>query len=276
MEDERQRDPCDHEHRRSAPCGRRRARRRSGRPEQREDHVGGRVDLPGGRSRAGTPCSWDEEPEPGQERRRELVAPGQEQRDQQPIPPATISQSANSSRRRVAMTPAVRRTGWPGAETVTSSRTCPRKRMDAASRFAPARCARRPAGSRSRCRGERRRVDPRRSRRRLQPRLHLPEGRRAQGAARRSRPAPHAADPPRRRRRSCEASWDEAFAEIDGRLTPILGRGPRRGRRLPRQPDRPQPRQHALRPRAARRRSARATSSRRARSTRCRSRWRAR
>ena len=59
------------------------------------------------------------------------------------------------------------------------------------------------------------------ARRRLQPRVRLPQGRRAQGAPRRPRPRPHAADP-RRRAASREASWDEAFALIDERLSPIL------------------------------------------------------
>ena len=100
--------------------------------------------------------------------------------------------------------------------------------------------------------------DPRRRRRRLQPRLHLPEGRRAQGSSHE--------DPDRlrtplvapRRRASSRRRWDEAFAEIDARLPPILERArPRRGRGLPRQPERAQPRGAALRPRAAARRSAR-------------------
>ena len=46
-------------------------------------------------------------------------------------------------------------------------------------------------------------------------------------------------------------SWDEAFAEVERRLTAVLsGAGPRRRRRLHRQPERPQLRQHARDPAA--------------------------
>ena len=45
-------------------------------------------------------------------------------------------------------------------------------------------------------------------------------------------------------------SWDEAFAEIERRLMPIIAAArPRRGGRLPRQPGRPQPGADALQPR---------------------------
>ena len=48
---------------------------------------------------------------------------------------------------------------------------------------------------------------------------------------------------------SCEATWDEAFAEVEQRLLPVYRRArPRRGGRLPRQPERPQPGRPALRP----------------------------
>jgi hypothetical protein len=57
-------------------------------------------------------------------------------------------------------------------------------------------------------------------RRRLQRRLHLPQGLCAEGPARRPRPPA----PPlvKRDGRFVEASWDEAFAEIERRLVPLL------------------------------------------------------
>ena len=56
---------------------------------------------------------------------------------------------------------------------------------------------------------------------RVQPRLHLPEG--ASGSSSCTR-TPTASAPrwSRRDGELCEATWDEAFAEIDRRLTPIL------------------------------------------------------
>ena len=77
----------------------------------------------------------------------------------------------------------------------------------------------RPGDHDRRRRGDR---HPRRRRRRLQPGLPVPEGRVAAGAARGSRPAAHAAAPRARRRPAPRRSWDEAFAEIDRRLPPIL------------------------------------------------------
>ena len=83
---------------------------------------------------------------------------------------------------------------------------------------------------------------PRRPRRRVQPRLHLPEGLDAEPAPRGPRPAPRAAGAPRRRA-GARSSWDEAFAEVERLLLPIIERArPRRRRRLPGQPQRPQPR----------------------------------
>ena len=53
-----------------------------------------------------------------------------------------------------------------------------------------------------------------------------------------------------------EVTWDEAFAEIEARLLPILERDGRNAvRRLPGQPVGPQPRRHALREGRAARRS---------------------
>ena len=68
-------------------------------------------------------------------------------------------------------------------------------------------------------RGRRRRGDahPRRRRRRVLPRLPLPQGLDAERAARRPRPAAHAARAPRRPARA-RSSWDEAFAEVERRL----------------------------------------------------------
>ena len=75
---------------------------------------------------------------------------------------------------------------------------------------------------------------------------------------------------------AARSTWDEAFAEIERGLPPHPRRArPRRGRRLPRQPVRAQPAARALRAACSCARSARATSTRRAPSTRCRSRCRA-
>ena len=49
-----------------------------------------------------------------------------------------------------------------------------------------------------------------------------PKGVVDQGAARRSRPRARAAGQAGRRRRSATATWDEAFAEIDRRLPPVV------------------------------------------------------
>ena len=51
-------------------------------------------------------------------------------------------------------------------------------------------------------------------------RVHLPQGLRDEGPARRPRPPAHAADQARRPRRA--RTWDEAFAEIERRLLPFL------------------------------------------------------
>ena len=98
--------------------------------------------------------------------------------------------------------------------------------------------------------GRRGRGDPRRPRGRVQPRLHLPEGLRAQGAARRLGPRHDAADPAARRQLR---RGDLGRGVCADRRAPVAdpGRGPQRRRRVPRQPERPQPRQPALRPRAA-------------------------
>ena len=93
---------------------------------------------------------------------------------------------------------------------------------------------------------------------------------RAQGAARGPRPPAHAAGHARRRARRGDVG--RGVRRDRRRLPPILAERPRRGRRVPRQPDRAQPRADALRARAAARRWARRTCSRRARSTRCPSR----
>ena len=78
--------------------------------------------------------------------------------------------------------------------------------------------------------GRRDHARPRRPRRRVQPRLPLPEGHRAQAARGRPRPAAHAADPARRRR-GTRSTWDEAFAEIDDAARRDHRRArPRRGR----------------------------------------------
>ena len=109
---------------------------------------------------------------------------------------------------------------------------------------------------------------PRRRGGRLQPRLHLPEGRRPEGAARGPGPRPHAAGPDRHGLRGGllgrRVRGDRPAADADTGAP-----RPRRGRRLPRQPERPQPRCAALRPRAAEgARHAQHVLARR-RSTRC-------
>ena len=68
-----------------------------------------------------------------------------------------------------------------------------------------------------------------------------PKGTALKAARRGPEPHPHAAGPhaatPGTRPR-----WDEAFAEIERGLGPIMEARPRRGRHLPGQPERPQPR----------------------------------
>ena len=69
-----------------------------------------------------------------------------------------------------------------------------------------------------------------------------------------------------------EVSWDEAFAEIERRLTALVERARhRRRRRLHRQPERAQLRQHARDPAARQGARGRRTSTRPRPSTRCRS-----
>ena len=110
--------------------------------------------------------------------------------------------------------------------------------------------------------GRRGRVGPRRRDDVFSHGFICPKALRAQAAARGPRPADA--------RRSCaatascvEASWDEAFAEIDRRLSPHPRRArPQRGGRLPRQPERAQPLGAALRAGAGCARSARRTSTR--------------
>jgi anaerobic selenocysteine-containing dehydrogenase len=97
-----------------------------------------------------------------------------------------------------------------------------------------------------------------------------PEGLRAEGARRRSRPAPHAARPTGRH--PPPGSWDEAVRRDRGRLAPILRDGGRDAVGVVRrQPGRTQHGADPLRAGAWRARSAAGTSSRRAPSTRCRS-----
>ena len=105
----------------------------------------------------------------------------------------------------------------------------------------PVPSARPPAASRSTTEG-REVVSVRGDARRcVQPRLHLPQGLWHQAAARGPRPADRAAGPAGRGAAS-EAGWDEAFEEIDRRLSPILAEhGRERRGRVPRQPQRPQP-----------------------------------
>ena len=83
----------------------------------------------------------------------------------------------------------------------------------------------------------------RRRRRRLQPRLHLPQGREHRRAPRRPRPAHDAAGPPRRRARRGELGRGVRRDRRPARPDPRRRR-PQRDRRLPRQPERP----HARRP----------------------------
>ena len=141
-------------------------------------------------------------------------------------------------------------------------------------RTGPARCARRRAGSRSPSTATRSTRDPRRPRRRVQPRLHLPEGLDAQAAARGPRPAAHAAGPPRRRARA-EATLGRG---VRRRSSARLDADHRRSTAATRSaiylgnPNAHNLAGAALRPRARCRRSAPATSTRRAPSTRCRSR----
>ena len=92
-----------------------------------------------------------------------------------------------------------------------------------------------------------------------------------------SRPTPTGSGTPQIRRGDTLARRDvgRGVRRDRARSAPILERArPRRGRRLPRQPERAQPRRARLQPRAAAERSAPRTSTRRARSTRCRSRCR--
>ena len=114
-------------------------------------------------------------------------------------------------------------------------------------------------------------VGPRRRAGRAQPRLHLPQGVRAQAAARGPRPPDHAAGPPRRR-----AGRGDLGRGVRGdRPAPVAAARrarPQRRRRLHRQPQRPQPVGARVRAGvAARARHAR-TSTRRRPSTRCPSR----
>ena len=63
---------------------------------------------------------------------------------------------------------------------------------------------------------------------------------------------------------SSRSTWDEAFAEIERRLLPVLdAHGRDAVGRVPRQPERPQPRRHALQPAAPEGARHHATSSRR-------------
>ena len=128
----------------------------------------------------------------------------------------------------------------------------------------------RPRGRRSRARDVV--AHPRRRGGRLQPRLPLPEGhRRCKHAARGPRPAAHAAGARRRRRASSRSPGTRRSPRSTRGLSPILERArPRRGGRLPRQPERPQPVAALLYgPRAAEGARHAATSSPPAPSTRC-------
>ena len=83
---------------------------------------------------------------------------------------------------------------------------------------------------------------PRRPRRRVQPRLHLPEGLDAEAAPRGPRPAPPAAGQARRRVRRRRPGTRRSPRSSARPRAGHRGARPRRRRRLPRQPERPQPR----------------------------------
>ena len=106
---------------------------------------------------------------------------------------------------------------------------------------------------------------------RAQPRLHLPEGVRAQAAPRGPRPPDHAAGPARRR-----AGRGDLGRGLRGdRPAPVAAARrarPQRGRRLHRQPERPQPVVARVRAGLAARARAPRTSTRPRPSTRCPSR----
>ena len=87
-----------------------------------------------------------------------------------------------------------------------------------------------------------RRRHPRRRGRPVQPRLHLPEGRRARTISTRSRSAAPAAAPRRRQAGTRSAGTRRSTTVASACATRPARARPRRGRRLPRQPDRPQPR----------------------------------
>src|SRR5918999_4585432 len=94
------------------------------------------------------------------------------------------------------------------------------------------------------------RLGARRRRRRLQPRLHLPEGLRNQAAPRGSRPAYGPPGAPEWRARR-----GDSRRGLRGDPPPAVANSrrarPQRGRRLHRQPERPQPLRAPLRPRLA-------------------------
>ena len=83
-------------------------------------------------------------------------------------------------------------------------------------------------------------VDPGRRGRRFQPRLHLPEGARAEGAPRGPGPPPPAARPPRWRAAAGDVGRGVARDRGGPRAAARRAR-PQRGRGLPRQPVRAQP-----------------------------------
>ena len=105
----------------------------------------------------------------------------------------------------------------------------------------------RPGAHHRRRRGD---TDPRRPGRRLQPRVHLPQGNHARSPARRPRPPARAAGPPRRRPARGHLGGGVRRGRTPAAADHPAAR-PRRGRRVPRQPDRPQPLGHALQPPAA-------------------------
>ena len=178
-------------------------------------------------------------------------------------PPWTSTRSAIDARARARPEGALgglERAGSLPRRMAVAHRTCP---------FCEATCGLE-LDARRRARDE----GPRRRRRRLLQGLPVPEGRVAQGAARRPRPAAHADDPhggrlvPARRRGTRRSALIAEQAAAAPRR-----RRARRVRGLPRQPVGAQPRARCSTAGRSSRRSGRRTSSRRRPSTSTPSRW---